>query len=95
MDTSLPASSLRAPNDMTQDIRRVIFSEEELQKRVRELAGQISATTGVSIHCSWACCKGVVFFMTDLCGPSPSRQASTSWPSHAMTRSRRAKARSA
>jgi hypoxanthine phosphoribosyltransferase len=66
MDTPFPAASLRAPNDMTKDIRRVIFSEEELQGRVRELAGQISADYRGRNPLLVGVLRGVIFFMTDL-----------------------------
>jgi hypoxanthine phosphoribosyltransferase len=66
MDTQNLASSLRAPNEMTKDIRRVIFSEEELQRRVRELAGQINADYRGLDPLLVGVLRGVVFFMTDL-----------------------------
>jgi hypoxanthine phosphoribosyltransferase len=66
MDTQNLASSLRAPNEMTKDIRRVIFSEEELQRRVRELAGQINADYRGLDPLLVGVLRGVIFFMTDL-----------------------------
>jgi hypoxanthine phosphoribosyltransferase len=66
MDTQNLASSLRAPNEMTKDIRRVLFSEEELQRRVRELAGQINADYRGLDPLLVGVLRGVVFFMTDL-----------------------------
>jgi hypoxanthine phosphoribosyltransferase len=66
MDTPFLASSLRAPNELTKDIRRVIFSEEELQRRVRELAGQISADYRGLDPLLVGVLRGVIFFMTDL-----------------------------
>ncbi len=66
MDTSFVTPSPRASDDMTGDIRRVIFSEEELQKRVRELAARISADYRGLDPLLVGVLRGVVFFMTDL-----------------------------
>ncbi len=66
MERSLPAPSPRAPNEMSRDIRRVIFSEDDLQTRVRELAAEISADYRGRNPLLVGVLRGVIFFMTDL-----------------------------
>jgi hypoxanthine phosphoribosyltransferase len=60
------AWSPRVPGEMTQDVRRVVFSEEQIQQRVRELGAQISADYRTLNPLLVGVLRGVVFFMTDL-----------------------------
>jgi hypoxanthine phosphoribosyltransferase len=51
---------------MAQDVRRVVFSEETIHRRVAELGAQISEDYRQRNPLLVGVLKGVVFFMTDL-----------------------------
>ena len=42
----------------TEGVGRILYSADQIQMRVRQLAKEISATTRGAASCWWACCGG-------------------------------------
>ncbi len=55
-----------APNDLTRGLSRVLFTEEDIHRRVGELGSQISRDYAGLNPLVVGVLKGVVFFMSDL-----------------------------
>ena len=64
---------------MNDDVLKILISEEEIEKRVKELGRQISDDYAGKSLVVVSVLKGSVMFMADLLRALPSIRRSTSW----------------